>query len=371
MVLANMTERLTDEQIAADRAIIAAATAPPWIPCGGTVTNEKELGHFTIEWLCNTDDDRNEEADGQFIAASRTRWPIALDACEHLLRENERLAAQVAQLSSDRETVIACSNKHRSKVEHLLGVLREIRDELSRGNPILAESRDRINAFFHAGGAVTDRIVTLLAQQKESQIRDAVESVINALARLVFTIQLKELEIKVESDPAATEAEKTATARVLSDDTVAARLLSRRFAEEWRKEATAAADHSLADLRAECPGADISGDLAFFDGLEAAIALVHAKVKACNAKMLAQAMPKVPERDLAKEALADIAAKGEPMRPGGNPTVSQEALDEINAMPSIEPPPLVSGERILEPPDMREIRELGADPCDLDMPTAD
>jgi hypothetical protein len=222
---------------------------------------------------------------------------------------------------------------------------------------------------------MTDRIIQMLAAQKETQVRDSVLSVVNSLARLVFTVQLKELEIRVESAPDATDIERANVAAVLESDTLATKLLSRRFGEEWRKEAMHAAEQSLADLRTEFPAADISGDLAFLDGLETAIALIHAKIKACNAKMLADAMP-----------------KGEPMRPGGpsvghaaataaqvvNDLASETALAEMKegvreiiATP-FEPDSLAAelarerGETIPEPPDMREIRELGSEGGDVE-----
>jgi hypothetical protein len=202
---------------------------------------------------------------------------------------------------------------------------------------------------------MTDRIVQILARQREQQVRESVLAVVKSLDRLVFTVQLKELEAKVAD---GTELEKSNAARVLENDVLATKLLGRRFAEEWHKEAMAAVEKSAAELRAEFPDADTSGDLAFFDGIEEAIALLHAKVLACIAHMHRQLdadSVEAERKKLAEAALANIRAT--------NP----------EPQPFIPPSDIVITEELrehgIEPPDMREIRELGADQCDLDRPS--
>ncbi len=74
------------EELATDRAIIEAATPPPWlsgsldggpavIPSG---VDEAGWPHLTIY--------THSAADAAFIAAARTRWPAALDEIERLRR---------------------------------------------------------------------------------------------------------------------------------------------------------------------------------------------------------------------------------------------------------------------------------------------
>ncbi len=70
---------MTPEQIAADRAIIEKATPGPWL-------HAFDEGRPTTWVYLNEEDGIAEALDGPhdatFIAASRTRWPAALDALE-------------------------------------------------------------------------------------------------------------------------------------------------------------------------------------------------------------------------------------------------------------------------------------------------
>lgn len=66
---------MTPDEIAADRAIIDAATPAPieWDDMAGAVYDD---GGWTADFA--------REEDGQFFIAARTRWPAALDEVERL-----------------------------------------------------------------------------------------------------------------------------------------------------------------------------------------------------------------------------------------------------------------------------------------------
>jgi len=105
---------MTNAEIEADRAIIAAASPGPWhtvdAPWGdGTwVTTgrsgDPHAGHFVADCDELFDDEENASIpvleNASFIAAARTRWPAALDEVEGLrglLREMHRRSLSQAR----------------------------------------------------------------------------------------------------------------------------------------------------------------------------------------------------------------------------------------------------------------------------------
>lgn len=106
---------MTPDELAADRKVIDAATPPPWHYDDGItdpVTGERgkpqvveATSHpkhglallFVTGGMLSKDE---EDANGRFAAAARTRWPAALDEIVHLRAEVERYR----QLAADADT---------------------------------------------------------------------------------------------------------------------------------------------------------------------------------------------------------------------------------------------------------------------------
>ncbi len=95
---------MTPAELAADRAIIEAATPGPWaiapweeagwqIDAPGVDDCIVEAGHGREGSIC----------DAEFIAAARTRWPAALDEIEGLRRDLTEAQNSVVELAEEIE----------------------------------------------------------------------------------------------------------------------------------------------------------------------------------------------------------------------------------------------------------------------------
>ena len=96
---------MTPEEIAADRAVIDAATEGPWtVFVDDNSEHDGQVGGGVWPYVEAPDGRRVNEShdrswhDMEFIAAARTGWPRALDALEAAQAEANELRERIADL---------------------------------------------------------------------------------------------------------------------------------------------------------------------------------------------------------------------------------------------------------------------------------
>jgi len=120
----------------------------------------------------------------------------------------------------------------------------------------------------------------------DPRLRFALADAIGSLTKVALIVQTAELLERAKSTTPEFQAKLLTS---LDQQGSTSRAIRKRFGEEWQREAIAVAESSIADLIATVP--NTPPDLAFFEGIEAAVACLHTKVKAVVEGMMKQIQP--------------------------------------------------------------------------------